>query len=247
MYTRAHWQMSEARHFVHILKTAPNADRAILVITFGLTVFADPVLAVDVGVILAILHVVRRMTEAMETQQLDAQELRIELAQHDIGRLPPGLIVHEIAGPMFFGSVGNFVRALLQTPSDPKALIIRLRHVPFMDITGIQTLEEVITKPRKAHVVGAEPSGEYACGFVDALAMATTGCLRATRSTADRPASPHASSRRAAETGTTAVQPEPADSPGHTRRSQRRGSEIGAQLGSRSCPGTPDLEHGGKA
>jgi SulP family sulfate permease len=49
---------------------------------------------------------------------------------------------------MFFGAVENFVRALVQTQADPKTLIIRLRHVPFMDITGIQVLEEVMQKLR---------------------------------------------------------------------------------------------------
>lgn len=146
------WNMSEARHFAHILKSAPTADRAILVITFLLTVFADLVVAVNVGVILAILHFLRRMAEAVDTQPVDARELRADLAQHGLEQLPPGLMVYEIAGPMFFGAVENFERALLHTHSDPRQLIIRLRHVPFMDITGIQMLEEVIEKLLKRGV-----------------------------------------------------------------------------------------------
>lgn len=189
------WNMSEVKHFSHILKTAPTADRAILVITFVLTVFADLVVAVNVGVILAILHFLRRMAEVVETQPVDAQELQVELKQHGIEHLPPGLMVYEIAGPMFFGAVENFERALLQTHADPKVLIIRLRRVPFMDITGIQTLEEVIEKLRKrgvavwlceanarvlgklrkAGVVSEVPSGLYAERFADALASALMG------------------------------------------------------------------------
>ena len=53
---------------------------------------------------------------------------------------------------MFFGAVENFQRALLQTHSDPKILILRLHRVPFMDITGIQTVEEVIANLRKRNV-----------------------------------------------------------------------------------------------
>jgi SulP family sulfate permease len=146
------WNMSEVKHFAHILKTAPTADRAILVITFLLTVFADLVVAVNVGVILAILHFLRRMAEVVETQQVDAQELAAELQQHGLEHLPRGVMVYEIAGPMFFGAVENFERALLQTHTDPQTLIIRLRRVPFMDITGIQTLDEVTTKLRQRGV-----------------------------------------------------------------------------------------------
>ena len=142
------WNMSEVKHFAHLLKTAPIADRLILVITFVLTVFADLVVAVNVGMILAILHFLRRMSDAVETLPVDETELHTELARHGIQHLPPDLLVYEIAGPMFFGAVENFERALVQTQADPKTLIIRLRHVPFMDITGIQVLEEVMQKLR---------------------------------------------------------------------------------------------------
>jgi SulP family sulfate permease len=140
------WNMSEARHFAHILKTAPTPDRLVLVITFLLTVFVDLVVAVNVGVILAILHFLRRMAESVETQALDTQTIASELAGHGIAQLPSGIVVYEIAGPMFFGAVENFERVLLQTHTDPQALIIRLRRVPFMDITGIETLREVAEK-----------------------------------------------------------------------------------------------------
>ncbi|NWG73885.1 MAG: STAS domain-containing protein [Rubrivivax sp.] len=146
------WNMSEVKHFAHLLRVAPSADRAILVITFALTVFADLVVAVNVGVILAILHFLRRMSEAVETQPADAQELAAELEQHGIGHLPSSVMVYEVAGPMFFGAVENFERALLQTHAEPRVLIIRLRRVPFMDITGIQTLDEVTTALRRRGV-----------------------------------------------------------------------------------------------
>ena len=146
------WNMSEVKHFAHMLKTAPNADRTILAITFLLTVFADLVVAVNVGMILAILHFLRRMAEVDETQPVDAQELAAELKQHGVERLPSGVMAYEIAGPMFFGAVENFERALLQTHTDPQTLIVRLRRVPFMDITGIQMLDEVTTKLRQRGV-----------------------------------------------------------------------------------------------
>ena len=120
------WNMSEAKHFAYILRKAPRADSTILVITFLLTVFADLVVAVNVGVILAILHFLRRMSEVVETQALDKSALGNELAQHGLSELPPGVLVYEIAGPMFFGAVENFERVLLQTHADPTTLVIRL-------------------------------------------------------------------------------------------------------------------------
>ncbi len=146
------WNMSEVKHFVHLLKSAPLADRLILLITFVLTVFADLVVAVNVGVILAILHFLRRMSDTVETQPVDETELTTELSRHGITRLPRGLMVYEIAGPMFFGAVENFERALVETHTRPRALVLRLRRVPFMDITGIQMLEEVTAKLRKRGV-----------------------------------------------------------------------------------------------
>ena len=189
------WNMSEAGHFAHILRRAPTADRVILVITFGLTVFADLVVAVNVGVTLAVLHFMRRMADSVETQQVSAQALKAELAEQGLGELPAGVMVYEIAGPMFFGAVENFERVLLQTRADPRALIVRLRRVPFMDITGMQTLEEVtaklrkrgvkvllceanarvLGKLRKAGVVEQGPSPYYAEHLVDAVRAAQAG------------------------------------------------------------------------
>jgi len=146
------WNMSEVKHVVHILRRAPTADRVILLITFGLTVAVDLVVAVNVGVILAVLHFLRRMTEVVDTHPVEAKDLQAELAAEGIAGLPPGTMVYEIAGPMFFGAVENFERALTQTHTDPHILVIRLRHVPFMDITGIETLEEVMGKLRERGV-----------------------------------------------------------------------------------------------
>ena len=146
------WKMSELPRCIQILKTAPTADRLILVITFLLTVFADLVVAVNVGVILAILHFLRRMSDAVETQQADPQALARELAPHGITKIPDDVMVFDIAGPMFFGAVDNFEHALVSTYTDPKVLVVRLRQVPFMDMTGIQALQDASHKLRKRGV-----------------------------------------------------------------------------------------------
>jgi SulP family sulfate permease len=105
----------------------------ILLITFTLTIFTDLVVAVNIGVILSMLHFMRRMASSVETVAQDDKQLS--------GAAPKGVIVYSVEGPLFFGAVENFERALGQTHTDPKYVVIRLTRVPFMDITGIQALE----------------------------------------------------------------------------------------------------------
>jgi SulP family sulfate permease len=155
------WNMSEVRHFVHMVRRAPRADVAILLVTFGLTVFVDLVVAVNIGVILATLHFLRRMSASVEVQAVGAQELHEELAARGAGPLPPDVVVYKVEGPFFFGAVENFERALASTHTDPRVLILRLRWVPFMDITGVQALEEAIADLQRRGVrvmiTGANP------------------------------------------------------------------------------------------
>jgi SulP family sulfate permease len=145
--------MSELPRCVQMLRTAPLADRLILIITFVLTVFADLVVAVNVGVIIAILHFLRRMSDSVATQPADPQLLARELSLHGFTDLPEGVMVYEIAGPMFFGAVDNFGQALENTHNtNLKALVIRLRQVPFIDMTGLQALQNAANKLRKRGV-----------------------------------------------------------------------------------------------
>jgi sulfate permease, SulP family len=146
------WNMSEPERFVGLLQKAPVADRVILLITFLLTVFADLVVAVNVGVILAVLQFLRRMAETTEAQPVAARALKAALAEIGLTDLPSRIVVYEIAGPVFFGALENFKRPLLEMQPLPRVLIIRLDRAPFMDITGIQMLEEVINKLHKRGV-----------------------------------------------------------------------------------------------
>jgi SulP family sulfate permease len=146
------YNMSEVKHFVRMVKRAPRADIAILLITFTLTVFADLVVAVNIGVILAMLHFMKRMASSVEMQKITEKELESELASEGMVKLPDGVMVYAIEGPFFFGAVENFERALAQTHTDPHILLIRLRRVPFMDITGLQSLEEAIEQMEKRGV-----------------------------------------------------------------------------------------------
>ena len=158
------WNMSEVKHFIKLIKRAPRADVVILLVTFFLTVFVDLVVAVNIGVIIAVLHFIRRMATSVEVQQMTDQQLSHELAQQNIETLPSGVLVYAVEGPFFFAAAEVFQHALAITHTDPKVLIIRLRWVPFIDITGLQTLEEILADlhQRKIRVIlsGANPRVE---------------------------------------------------------------------------------------
>jgi len=88
------------------------------------------------------------MASSVEVQRLTEHEVA---AEGNV-QLPSDVLVYAIDGPFFFGAVENFERAIAQTHTDPRLLVIRLKRVPFMDISGIQTLEEVIGKFHKRHI-----------------------------------------------------------------------------------------------
>lgn len=138
------WNMSEIPHFIKLVQRAPKADVAILLITFSLTVFADLVVAVNIGVIIAILHFVKRMASSVEVKASSAEELSSDLQRHGKDALPRELAIYALDGPFFFAAAETFERVMSSIQETPKILIIRLRWVPFVDITGLQALEEII-------------------------------------------------------------------------------------------------------
>lgn len=146
------WNLSELHRFGRVLTRAPVADRVILIVTFLLTVLVDLVVAVNAGVILAILHFLRRMAAAVELRRLDNSSVQTELASQGLTALPADTLLYELTGPMFFAAVDNFERVLRETATAPKVLILRLHRVPFMDITGLQCLEDAIAGLQKRGV-----------------------------------------------------------------------------------------------
>lgn len=143
------WNMSDLPHFMAMLQRAPRSDVFILLITFLLTVFADLVIAVNTGVILASLLFMRRMANSVAIQKLDQTTIQQELKDYGLQRLPDEVMVYSIDGPFFFGAAKNFERTIQQIENKPKILVLRLGKVPFIDITGLQTLEEIINHLQK--------------------------------------------------------------------------------------------------
>lgn len=145
------YNMSDIPHFIHMSKHAPRYDLLVLFTTFFLTIFTNLVVAVNVGVILAMLLFIRRMSQFVSVEKQDHEMLNGELISKGL-TLPKDTIVYSIQGPFFFGVAEKIEHALAITHSDPKNIIFRLRDVPFIDITGLQTFSEIIEEFHKRGV-----------------------------------------------------------------------------------------------
>ena len=126
----------------------PKGDIWVLVVTFLLTVIFNLTIAIEIGLLLAVVVFLRRITEnttiKVYGEQLDAAA-GTDMTQHEVLDLKPGVSVYEIDGPFFFGAATKFdeiVRHSLQ--ENPKVRIIRMRKVPFIDSTGLHNLQLLI-------------------------------------------------------------------------------------------------------
>jgi SulP family sulfate permease len=137
------YNMSEAHRFVHMLRTAPRPDVAVLLITFALTVFSDLVIAVNIGVMLAALLFMKRMAEAVNIEQQSPEAIRQEIDLLDF-TLPPGTVVYAMEGPFFFGAAERLESTLETIHSHADTLVLRMGRVPFIDATGMQTLGDLL-------------------------------------------------------------------------------------------------------
>ena len=134
------YNMSEWRSFISICKGS-KYDTTILVVTFLLTVIVDLTAAIEVGIVLASLLFMQRMasqSEVISIQRNSGDPLE------NYSYLPKGIEVYEISGPFFFGAAKKYRETLRQFGNDAKVLVIRMRHVPFMDATGARNFSAVL-------------------------------------------------------------------------------------------------------
>ena len=137
----------------------PKSDISVLAVTFLLTVIFDLTIAIEMGLLLAIILFLRRVMENTEIKaysgQLDIDE-GSEMAHHEVLNVNPGVEVYEIDGPFFFGVATKFDELMRNTIGrKPLVRIIRMRKVPFIDSTGIHNLETLIKSSQEEgiHVV----------------------------------------------------------------------------------------------
>ena len=137
------YNMSELHRFSHMVRTAPKADVAVLLITFLLTVFSDLVIAVNIGVMLAALLFMKRMAEAVSIEHQTHDALKEEINDESFS-LPPRTMVYSMEGPFFFGAAERLETTLESIHSHADILVLRMGQVPFIDATGLQTLWDLL-------------------------------------------------------------------------------------------------------
>jgi sulfate permease, SulP family len=135
--------MSEARHFVRLLRIAPGSDVMVLLTCFGLTVAFDMVIAVTVGVMLAALLFMRRMAVLTKVQLDTASTQQYEA--------PPGVRIYDIAGPMFFGAAKTAMETLDTIGSGTRTVILSMKSVPVMDATGMVALQTMLDRLQRSN------------------------------------------------------------------------------------------------
>jgi SulP family sulfate permease len=140
------WNMSERDHFVRMLRVAPQSDVAVLLICFGLTVLFDMVVAVTVGVVLASLLFMKRMAEVSEVRLVEEHPLTLDKP------LPKGVLIYEVAGPLFFGAAHQAMAALKQVDMGVRVVILDLRSVPAMDASALVGLESAFERLHRDNV-----------------------------------------------------------------------------------------------
>ncbi|PKQ01580.1 MAG: sodium-independent anion transporter, partial [Alphaproteobacteria bacterium HGW-Alphaproteobacteria-12] len=177
------WNMSEIDKFTHMMR-APFGDRAVLLITFALTVLVDLTVAIEVGVVFAAVLFMHRMSEAVEVQA------HLHLVEEDVSdttphefvpmqefELPPGVAASLIRGPFFFGVAMRLGETLDRIGATPKVLIVRMRAVPIIDATGVSALQTMIDRCErngtKVIVTALQPQPERILGDMGVLARIT--------------------------------------------------------------------------
>ena len=147
------YNMSGWRTFLSLYK-GPKSDFAVLMTTFILTVIFDLTIAIEIGLLLAVVLFLKRTSESVEIRhfhdEIDPnQELDIQISSEEKLAIPENVDVYEIDGPYFFGIANKFEDVMSQISNKPRVRIIRMRRVPFMDSTGIHNLEVLIEQSHK--------------------------------------------------------------------------------------------------
>ncbi|HUH42412.1 MAG TPA: SulP family inorganic anion transporter [Sulfurimonas sp.] len=141
------YNMSEWRSFILILRGS-SFDVIILLSTFLLTVFVDLTIAIQIGIVLSSLLFMKKMADisTKSTYQVDSDVLE------DYSEVPQGISIYEISGPLFFASAKQYSEIIQDIGLNSKIIIIRMRHVPFVDSTALHNLQQMIKILQKSNV-----------------------------------------------------------------------------------------------
>jgi SulP family sulfate permease len=142
------WHMSEVHTFRATLR-APRSDVAVLLVTFGLTVFVDLTVALGVGMVLASFLFMRKMAEVTEVRAVTdafSDDYEEDATGAVLAGVPRGVEIYEIDGPFFFGAAETFKQTIAALAEPPKVLILRMRKVGLLDATGLALLRDLTQK-----------------------------------------------------------------------------------------------------
>lgn len=138
------YNMCQWRTFADLLKTAPKSDIAVLILTFFLTILFDLVVAIEIGILVAVLLFMKRMSDVAEVRSWKYAEDEEEAEQEKLRKLPSSINVYEISGPLFFGAAG--IIGQIAVKDHAKCLILRMNNVPALDSTALNALTELYDK-----------------------------------------------------------------------------------------------------
>ncbi len=150
------YKMGEWHSFVKTLK-APLSDRVILINTFLLTVFIDLTVAIEVGLVLAALSFIKKMSDVTEarllTESIRAAEEGNDSIQIASKEIPKGIEIFEVYGTLFFGAVDQFRETIKQLEKTPKVIILQTQHLLVIDGSGIKALEDLFNQLQKERTI----------------------------------------------------------------------------------------------
>jgi sulfate permease, SulP family len=138
------WNMAEVHSFLDVFRTS-RYDMAVLLVTFVLTVVFDLVIAIEIGMVLAAFLFMKRMSDTAVLKPLaglagDGDDP----IGSEVKGVPRDVLIYEINGPLFFGAAQTFMDTLKTTGDRHRVLILRMRHVPFIDATGLHRLKDIV-------------------------------------------------------------------------------------------------------
>lgn len=171
------YNMSEWRKFVHIVKTAPKSDILVMVVTFALTVIFDLVIAIEVGMVMAALLFMKRMSEETAVTGWEYADPESDADNVELKQVPRHVRVYEVSGPLFFGVADKMLD--IQLKDYTRCLILRMRGVPSLDATAMNALQDLYDRCQQQGVelilshVNAQPLKVMKkAGFYEALGAA---------------------------------------------------------------------------
>jgi sulfate permease, SulP family len=141
------WRMSEIKHFTHTLRAAPKSDVSVLLACYLCTVVFDMVVGVSVGIMLAALLLMKRMADTVSARQLT------DTPHHTDRSVPRGVVLYQVAGPLFFGAAQKAINVLESLHEATRAVVFDISAVPVLDYTALVALESAIQKLHKRNVL----------------------------------------------------------------------------------------------